>query len=136
MIAAGLGCRKGCVGADLVRALEAALASAHRALSDVHALYAPDFKVDENGLVELAHQLGKPLVLLPMHDLQLQAANVLTQSAQVADRFGVPSIAETAALAGACALADSAAVRPRLLGPRHIAGGASCALAVAFGDSQ
>jgi cobalt-precorrin 5A hydrolase len=140
MIAAGLGCRKGCASADLVRALETALASVGRALSDVSALYAPEFKAEESALVEIARQLGKPLVLLGMDALQLQAAHALTQSAQVAVRFGIPSIAETAALAGACALADSTAVRPTLLGPRQIAGGASCALAVAtdlaLGDPQ
>ncbi|HET6334884.1 MAG TPA: cobalamin biosynthesis protein [Polyangiales bacterium] len=140
MIAAGLGCRKGCASADLVRALETALASAGRALSDVSALYAPEFKAEESALVEIARQLGKPLVLLGMDALQLQAAHALTQSAQVAVRFGIPSIAETAALAGACALAESSAMRPTLLGPRQIAGGASCALAVAtdfaLGDPQ
>lgn len=144
MIAAGLGCRKGCAGADLVRALEITLASAGRALSEVRALYAPDFKAEEPALVEIAQQLGKPLVLLRMEQLQRHAGSALTQSEQVAVRFGIPSIAETAALAGACALADSHHMRPKLLGPRQIAGGASCALAIAealptdlgFGDSQ
>jgi cobalt-precorrin 5A hydrolase len=131
MIAAGLGCRKGCAGDDLVRALDAALAGAGRALSEVHALYAPAFKAEEDALVQIARRLGKPLVLLRMEDLQLQAAHALTQSAQVALRFGLPSIAETAALAGACALRDAPLARARLLGPRHTSGGASCALAVA-----
>jgi cobalt-precorrin 5A hydrolase len=141
MIAVGLGCRKGCAGADVVRAVETALASAGRTLADVHAFYAPDFKADESAIRETAHQLGKPVVWVRLEALQLQAAHALTQSAQVALRFGLPSIAETAALAGACTLAASPASRPTLLGPRHIAGGASCALAVAHpsstsGDSQ
>jgi cobalt-precorrin 5A hydrolase len=131
MIAAGLGCRKGCAGEDLVRALDAALEGAGRALSEVHALYAPAFKAEEGALVQIAERLGKPLVLLRMEELQLQAAHALTQSAHVAVRFGIPSIAETAALAGACASSDARDAGAKLLGPRHIAGGASCALAVA-----
>jgi cobalt-precorrin 5A hydrolase len=131
MIAAGLGCRKGCAGEDLVRALHAALAGAGRALSEVHTLYAPAFKAEEDALLQIARELDKPLVLLGLEELQLQAAHALTQSAQVAARFGIPSIAETAALAGACAFADAREARAKLLGPRHISGGASCALAVA-----
>lgn len=131
MIAAGLGCRKGCAGEDLARALDAALAGAGRALSEVHALYAPAFKAGEHALLQIAQRLGKPLVLLRLEELQLQAAHALTHSAQVSVRFGIPSIAETAALAGACAFGDAPEARARLLGPRHISGGASCALAVA-----
>jgi cobalt-precorrin 5A hydrolase len=132
MIAAGLGCRKGCAGTDLLRALEAALANAGRALHEVHALYVPEFKADELALSQLANELGKPLILLRMEALQLQAARALTQSEQVKIRFGVPSIAETAALAGACVLDPTPSQKiPQLLGPRQIAGDASCALAVA-----
>jgi cobalt-precorrin 5A hydrolase len=132
MIAAGLGCRKGCASADLVLALESALARAGRALHEVHSLYAPEFKADEGALTEIARQLGKPLVLLCMEQLQLQAAHALTQSESVAVRFGLPSIAETAALAGACVLGRTPpGATAQLLGPRQIAGGASCALAIA-----
>jgi cobalt-precorrin 5A hydrolase len=128
MIAAGVGCKRGCASDDVLRALEAALASAGRVLSDVQALYAPEFKAEEPGLSAAAHQLGKPLRLLTMADLQLQAAHALTHTEHVSARFGVPSIAETAALAGACTREDP---RARLLGPRQVAGGASCALAIA-----
>ena len=130
MIAAGLGCKRGCSSGDVLLALEAALASAGRALSEVQALYAPEFKAEEPALSAAAQHLGKPLRLLPMADLQLQAAHALTHSEQVSARFGVPSIAETAALAGACTRERS---RASLLGPRQIAGGASCALAVIWG---
>jgi cobalt-precorrin 5A hydrolase len=126
MIAAGLGCRRGCAGEDLIRALESALASAGLTLHAVDALYAPEFKVEEIALAQIAHELGKPLVLLGMRQLQLQAAHALTRSERVLVRFGLPSIAETAALAGASVLGKS---RARLLGPRQVAGGASCALA-------
>jgi cobalt-precorrin 5A hydrolase len=128
MIAAGLGCKRGCASADVLRALDLALASAGRVLADVQALYAPEFKAEEPALREVARQLDKPLRLLAMAELQRHASHALSHSEQVSIRFGVPSIAETAALAGA-----STHEHPRasLLGPRQIAGGASCALAIA-----
>jgi cobalt-precorrin 5A hydrolase len=127
MIAAGLGCRHGCASSDLLRALEAALASTGRALEEIGALYVPEFKADEPALAEVATELGKPLRVLSMEQLQLQAAHALTQSEYVASRFGLPSIAETAALAGACTRENP---RASLLGPRQVSGGASCALAI------
>jgi cobalt-precorrin 5A hydrolase len=127
MIAAGLGCRRGCASDDLLRALNAALASAGRALDEVGALYCPEFKADEPALAEVATQLGKPLRVLSLQQLKLHAAHALTRSEQVASRFDLPSIAETAALAGACTSAHS---RASLLGPRQVSGGASCALAI------
>lgn len=137
MIAAGLGCRKGCSHEDLQRALEGALVAAARGIEDVRALFAPDFKAEEPALHAIARELAKPLQLLCPEQLQLQAAHALTHSAHVSARFDLPSIAETAALAGARLLAPSSDSRPRLLGPRHVAGNATCALAVVhLGDSQ
>lgn len=129
MIAAGFGCRKGCSGHDLLLALRGALAAAQRDIADVRALYAPEFKGEEPALQRLAQELDKPLQFLREDQLQLQAAHAQTRSEQVENRFNLPSIAETAALAGACLLANSSANRPTLLGPRFIAGSATCALA-------
>ena len=128
MIAGGVGCKQGCAEREIVRALELALAAAARSLPDVIALYAPEWKRDEPGLARAAEQLGKCLVLLPLAELQTQAHAALSDSEQVARRFGLPSVAETAALAGALTFAP-ARHTPRLLGPRQIAGGAACALA-------
>jgi cobalt-precorrin 5A hydrolase len=133
MIAAGLGCRKGCDVDDMLNALTAALEDAGRPLADVQALCAPDFKGDEASLAAAARAIEIPLVLLPLERLQEQAPFVLTSSDRVARHVGLPSVAETAALAGAARL-SSAGVSARLLGPRRIVGGATCALAttVAF----
>jgi cobalt-precorrin 5A hydrolase len=133
MSAGGIGCRKGCDARDIVQAIERALEAAGQAACDLHALYAPDFKREERGLALAAEQLGKPLVFLPLRQLQAQASHALSASAHTLSRFGVPSIAETAALAGAGAFdaATAAAFVARLLGPRQLVGGASCALAIA-----
>lgn len=125
MIAAGIGCRRACGRADIVAAITRALAGAGRALADVHALYAPEFKSQEEALTQVASELGKPLVLLAREALEAQAAFALTRSERVAQHVGLPSVAETAALAGASLLASGA----RLLGPRAAVGGATCALA-------
>jgi cobalt-precorrin 5A hydrolase len=130
VIAAGLGCRKGCDRADVLRALEAALASTGRALEEVAALYAPDFKVDEPSLRGVAQELGKPLVFIATDQLQLQAAFALTRSDRALAEVGLPSVAETAALAGAAGLDADHPAPAKLLGPRQIAGGATCALAI------
>lgn len=142
VIAAGLGCRQGCSADELIAAVDRALAHADKRRSDLHALYAPSFKHAEPGLAAAAAALARPLVLLELSVLQRQSAHVLTQSPQVLSRFGVPSIAETAALAGACMLTGTAAepassaaytpcsaARARLLGPRQQSGSATCALA-------
>ena len=130
MIAAGIGCRANCSAADILAALRAALSGAGRNLEEVRALCAPEPKRGEHALRELALRLGKPLLLVPLASLEPEAAGALSDSPHVRARFGLPSLAETAALAGARSLAGAGAA-VRLLGPRHNAGGASCALAIA-----
>ena len=132
MIAAGFGCRTGCEARDLASALEQALASAGRVLSEVELLCAPEWKRGEPGLLDAARELGRPLWFLPLGALQAQSEAACTRSAQSLAHAGLPSVAETAALAGALALAAGTCVR--LLGPRQIAGGAACALAAATGE--
>ncbi|MET0593215.1 MAG: cobalamin biosynthesis protein [Polyangiaceae bacterium] len=127
-VAAGVGCRADCDAEDVVRAILAALELGARDLADVRAIYAPEFKKDEPCLPLVADRLKKPLVFLPLTELENQAAGALTSSEQVKSRFGVPSVAETAALAGAHALSRGKAP-VRLVGPRTTFGGATCALA-------
>jgi cobalt-precorrin 5A hydrolase len=128
MIAVGLGCRTGCAAGAVLELLEQALLACGCRLEDIAALYTADFKSGELGLRQAAERLSRPLVLLSLTQLQAQAAGTLTCSAQSLERFGLPSIAETAALAGALQLQGSGA-RPRLLAPRRVAGSATCALA-------
>lgn len=130
MIAAGVGCRVGCSVEQVILAVTQALDTAGRTLDDVRALYTADFKATEAGLLGAAELLDKPLVMLPLEQLKAHASAALTASARVAARFGVPSVAETAALAGASTFAPCGA-QTRLLGPRHVSGDATCALASA-----
>lgn len=128
MIAAGLGCRAGCPVADIVAAVRGAAAENGVAVAEVRALYSADFKASEPSLRRAADALGKPLLFLSTPTLAEHAANVATRSKHVLERFGLPSVAETAALAGAFELGEQRAP-VRLLSARHLAGGASCALA-------
>ena|SRR5688572_12473967 len=129
MIAAGLGCRKGCSPTDIIQALSLALELEGLGVADVQVLVSMAPKATEAGLHAAAAELGKRLVLLPESALAAQASGALTASASVAARFDLPSVAETAALAGAVVLAGANG-RARLLGPRQVAGGAACALAI------
>jgi cobalt-precorrin 5A hydrolase len=132
-IGAGFGCRSGCDVGDLLSALRGALAQADRDLCDVATLFAPEFKRDERGLWLAADQLGKPLRFLPIAQLQAHASGALTHSGAVQQRYGLPSVAETAALAGASELATPTAAisGAHLLAPRNVSGAATCALAEA-----
>ncbi|HTV21251.1 MAG TPA: cobalamin biosynthesis protein [Polyangiaceae bacterium] len=128
MIAAGLGCRSGCPTADIVAAIARAAAASGVSLAEVHALYSAEFKADELSLREAAEALAKPLVLLTEAALAARAEGALTRSAHALARHALPSVAETAALAGAFELGERSA-DVRLLGPRQVAGAAACALA-------
>jgi cobalt-precorrin 5A hydrolase len=128
VIAAGVGCRSGCPPADIVAAVRHAVAATGVDLAEVRALYSGEFKAEEVNLLRAADALDKPLVLLPAASLAAQAGAAVTRSPQVLARFELPSVAETAALAGAFELAQRRAP-VRLLAPRVSAGAATCALA-------
>lgn len=118
-LAVGLGCRSG-VSADCVMALiqDACL----RVEGEVIALYTAEEKQAEPALGEAARRLGLPLVLLPRSLLKAAAPKVVSVSVRVLTLYSVPSIAETAALAGAGPGA-------RLVLPRISADGVTCAIA-------
>ena len=121
-IAIGVGCRLGC-SADAIevlvrQALDRAPASKRLGLFTIID------KSGEPGLIEAAGRLGLDLVLLPREALQEQAAFVQTPSARTASRFGVPAVAEAAALAGAGAGSV-------LIVPRIASRDATCAVAEA-----
>jgi cobalt-precorrin 5A hydrolase len=132
MIVAGLGCRAGCSAEEVLQAITCALAGSSRGLHEVVALYTADFKSGEGCLRSVAEQLEKPLLPLPLAQLKAHAAGALTSSPRVLALFGLPSVSEAAALAGAALLAQAGA-SVRLLAARSISGGATCALASAEG---
>lgn len=121
MIAIGLGCRKGCPGEAIVALVRRALARTGRGGAAAR-LFTHIDKASEPGLREAAELLALPLVFLDPATLRQAAPRAATSSPRVMALFGLPSIAETAALAGA----GRGAV---LLAPRMSAAGASCAIA-------
>jgi cobalt-precorrin 5A hydrolase len=134
MIAAGVGCRAGCSAADILHALKLAAAACGVSCSDIQALFSADFKSSEGGLHAAATQLARPVFFLPAGTLEAHASGCLTHSPQAARRAALPSVAEAAALAGAASFGDDDRLgvddqKVRLLGPRQVAGAATCALA-------
>jgi cobalt-precorrin 5A hydrolase len=121
MIAIGLGCRKGCSSEAIAMLVRRARALA--CCEDENAsLFTHEAKSGETGLAEAARALGLPLVFLEAGALRAASGRAATKSAKVAQLFGLPSIAETAALAGA-------GPASYLIAPRISEGGASCAIA-------
>ncbi len=123
-IAIGVGCRKGCASDSIVALVRRALEGAGCAGAPA-GLFSHPAKRHEDGLIQAAARLDLPLVFLDPDDLREAADRALTRSRTVTAIFDLPSIAETAALAGAGA-------GSRLLAPRISAAGASCAIAEAF----
>ena len=121
MIAIGVGCRKGCPDHDLVTLVREALAQ----LPDgcvATGLFSHADKRGEPALHQTARVLGVPLTFFDREALQRVADRARTISRRVEERFGVPSVAETAALAGA-------GERAVLLVARRVCATASCAIA-------
>jgi cobalt-precorrin 5A hydrolase len=120
LLAIGVGCRSGCPGdaiAALVRKALAGLGDAHAA-----ALFTSVDKQAERGITDAARALALPLVYLPRSALEAASPRASTRSERVVALFGVPSVAETAALAGA-------GPGSSLLVARMAAEGATCAIA-------
>jgi cobalt-precorrin 5A hydrolase len=119
-VAIGIGCRKNCP-ADAIETL------ARQVLGGIadavpSGLFTLVDKQGEPGLVEAASRLGLNLTYLSRDALKARAEDVQTRSPLAESLFGIPSVAEAAALAGA----GPASV---LIVPRIAANGATCAIA-------
>ncbi|GLS18339.1 cobalamin biosynthesis protein CbiG [Labrys miyagiensis] len=123
IVAAGLGCRRDCPGAEIAALVRLALDEAGLAPGDLAGLFAPAFKQGEAGLTAAAVLLGVPLVLMPETAMKEAEPRAVTRSERVVALTGLGSVAETAALAGA-------GPRSRLLRARIASAHATCALAV------
>lgn len=119
-LAIGVGCRRGCP-AEAIAAL-VTRARAGLAPSGDARLFSITDKRDEPGLLDAARLLGLDLDFLPREALAAAMTGVVTPSAAAQARFGVASVAEAAALAGAGRGA-------RLVLARVAAAGATCAIA-------
>jgi len=125
MIAAGLGCRRGCGWEEIAGLIAAAFDEA--ALDgDARArvlLAAPAMKREEAGMAEAARALGLTLTFIDEDSLVAAQTRVRTRSATVLAAVGLASVAEAAALA-------AAGPGSRLILPRRSTPRATVAIAV------
>ncbi|WP_353859809.1 cobalamin biosynthesis protein [Azospirillum formosense] len=124
-IAAGIGCRAGCPGAEIAGLIRAAFdeAALDEAARRSVQLAAPMRKRNESGMAEAARLLALPLQFVDDSALAAVQNRVQTRSARVEAAVGVASVAEAAALAAAGP--GSTLLLPRRSTPR-----ATCALAI------
>ena len=119
-VSIGVGCRSGCAGPAIEHAVRLALSRVPD--GQPLGLFTIADKREEAGLTAAAARLGFPLFMLPRTVLREQAASVQTVSRASHQRFGVPSVSEAAALAGA----GPGAI---LLVARIVRDGVTCAIA-------
>ena len=125
MIAVGVGCKSGVTADDVITLVEEGLSRVEG--ETIAGLFTGASKAHESGLAEAAASLSLPLLFLPEIALQKVACRAETRSERVVALFGVPSIAETAALVGA-------GEGSTLIVPRMSRGGVTCAIAKSLGD--
>ncbi|HEY0147121.1 MAG TPA: cobalamin biosynthesis protein [Methylovirgula sp.] len=121
MIAIGIGCRRGIAKEAFVEMIRQALSLIGDAAGVVE-LFTIEDKHDEAGLLAAAADLRLPIRFLSRAALQSVEASVVTPSPQAETAFGVASVSEAAALAGA----GCGAV---LIVPRIVGQGVTCAVA-------
>lgn len=127
--AIGVGCRLGCP-ADVIEAL---VRQAVRQAQDWQpptnraGLFTIEDKSGEQGLIDAAARLGLTLTFLSRNTLRQQSPLIQTRSHRTENLFGLPSVAEAAALAGARGKAE-------LIVPRISGQGATCAIAKSRDD--
>lgn len=125
--AMGIGLRRGASAAEIVT-LARSVASRHHVDPGRLTLFTLDRKVEERGVHEAARELGVALQFLTLPEIASCSEDGITRSARIEARFGVGSICEAAALAGAGPGA-------RLVGARSITARVACALAIAADDN-
>jgi len=122
MIVAGLGFRRHVAIAALTDALDAAIRACEAGMAKPAALATAADKASEPALLDLAVRLGVPIIAVAPAEMQRVSHLAATHSKRVAELRGVPSLAETCALAAAGGGA-------RLICPRVANRQATCALA-------
>jgi cobalamin biosynthesis protein CbiG len=99
VLVVGVGARRGVPGDELDALIDAALAGAGLAATDVRALATVNRRADEPGIVAVAARRGWPL--LDFGAEELAAESVPHPSERVLALAGTPSVCEAAALRGA-----------------------------------
>ena len=122
MMVAGIGCRSGASAEAIANVLAAALERCGLKRAQIDALATDAAKGNEAGILAAAAALGLPLIFVGAAQMKAAADDVISTSERVIALKGVPSVAETAALAAAGRDA-------RLLVPRVANAAATCAIA-------
>jgi cobalt-precorrin 5A hydrolase len=122
MIALGIGCRRNASADDIEVVIAQALAAASLGAAAISVIATETNKAAEPGLVEAARRLGRPLLGIAASELEKISDLIVTRSERVQRLKGVPSVAETAALA---AIGRGG----RLIVPRLANAVATCAVA-------
>ena len=122
MMVAGIGCRSGASAEAIAQVLAAALERCGLERAHIDALATDAAKGNEAGILAAAAALALPLIFVCAAQMAAAADDVITTSERVIALKGVPSVAETAALA-------AAGREARLLGPRVANAAATCAIA-------
>ncbi|WP_315705542.1 MULTISPECIES: cobalamin biosynthesis protein [unclassified Bradyrhizobium] len=128
MIALGIGCRRNASADDIERLIAEALTMAALQAESIGVVATERAKAEEPGIIEAARRLGRPLIGIVASELGRVSHSAVTNSDRVQHLKGVPSVAETAALAAAGAHA-------RLILPRIANARATCALAEGEGQA-
>lgn len=126
MIVAGIGCRRGAPASAIEEVIGVALEQARLTRHSLDALAAHCDKAEEPGLREVARRWTLTLLLPTMAELASVAVLTATISPRSLAAKGLPSVAETAALAAAGRSA-------RLIVPRVATREATCAIAAGEG---
>ncbi len=92
---AGIGCRKGTTSREIVEAIDQALMSATLTRSDISIYATTTLKLHEQGLTDGIREIGGNLIYLDQETLCRESV----PSESAAQRFGLPGVAEPAALA-------------------------------------
>lgn len=123
MMVAGIGCRKGVTAVEVIAAIDATLTMHRLSRSSLNALATISLKRDQPALHAAAETLGLPLLIPTDSSLTAATPRLLSQSAASQALTGTSSASEAAALA-------ASGPASRLLGPRHILGPVTCAIAI------
>jgi cobalt-precorrin 5A hydrolase len=116
----GIGCRRGVPSARIIKAVKEVLSEHGLDLSQVRLLASADIKVDEQGLLTAAREIGAPLRFISSAELR-ECARDFQSSDFVKERVNIPAVAEPAALL--------AGRRTRLLVRKKIYDGVTVAVA-------
>ena len=119
-LVAGIGCNRGTTKEELMAFLEAAFKEKKLSLKSLSKIATVDLKQDEKGMLDLAQELGIPIVFYGRDELN-SIKNIIKPSKMVEKHLGVKSVCEAAAI-----LASS---RGNLIVPKMIKKNATLALA-------